>query len=59
MTPVQTAQLGMTAARKELSAHLSIVEEHRSADWLSELETKTQRVVSKDAEMAAASSGRA
>ena len=54
MTPVQTAQLGMTAARKELSAHLSIAEEHRAADWLSELETKTQRVASKDAEMAAA-----
>ena len=54
MTPVQTAQLAITAARKELSAHLSIAEEHRSAEWLSELETKTQRVASKDAEMSAA-----
>ena len=54
MTPVQTAQLAITAARKELSAHLAIGEEHRSVDWLSELETKTQRVASKDAEMAAA-----
>ena len=54
MTPVQTAQLAITAARKELSGHLAIAEENRSADWLSELETKTQRVASKDAEMAAA-----
>ena len=54
MTPVQTAQLAMTAARKELSAHLSIIEEQRSVEWLSELETKTQKVTSRDAEMAAA-----
>ena len=54
MTLLQKAQLALTAARKELSSHLTIADELRSADWLSELEAKTQRVASADAETAAA-----